>query len=441
MKLKINNYSKPNYPGWYSNQKINEPYFAEWFIEMHPIIYVNGMFFDKDGKVNVDKLESEIADIIREYVPNDFSAKVTKLINALRIFARTEEMNPDCNVIHFANCDYNLNEDDVDLLWDETKICMNRLPVNYNPEAEVPVTWLKFLNDLLIEEDILTLQEFMGYCLIPTTRAQKMLIILGKGGEGKSRIGSVFLDLLGDNMCTMPIQKLASDKFARADLEGMLLSLDDDMNASALKDTNIIKSLATLEGNIDLEKKFKQSVQGHLYARMVAFTNCNLGSLYDKSNGFYRRQIILTTKDKPEGREDDPFLSDKLREEKEGILLWCIEGLRRLIDNNYKFSISDRSQQNVEDLIREENNIIDFLESDGYIVLDKTQRSTSKAIYRAYEEWCTDNLKKPFVQKTFVSQLKDVSNKYGLVYMQKIKTTEDKYSAGFRGIYPRHVVV
>ena len=40
-------------------------------------------------------------------------------------------------------------------------------------------------------DDILTLQEYLGYCLIPSTKGQKMLIITGKGGEGKSRIGLV----------------------------------------------------------------------------------------------------------------------------------------------------------------------------------------------------------------------------------------------------------
>ena len=45
-----------------------------------------------------------------------------------------------------------------------------------------------FLDGLLIPEDILTLQEYLGYLLIPSTKAQKMLVMTGKGGEGKSRI-------------------------------------------------------------------------------------------------------------------------------------------------------------------------------------------------------------------------------------------------------------
>ena len=61
----------------------------------------------------------------------------------------------------------------------------------YNSDAEKPVRWLKFMEELLNPDDILTIQEYMGYMLLPTTKAQKMMLIIGKGGEGKSRIGLV----------------------------------------------------------------------------------------------------------------------------------------------------------------------------------------------------------------------------------------------------------
>ena len=91
------------------------------------------------------------------------------------------------------------------------------------------------------------LQEYMGYCLIPSNKAQKLLIILGKGGEGKSRIGLVMRKILGTNMNVSNIQKVEHNRFARADLEYRLLMVDDDMKLEALKDTNYIKTIVTLE--------------------------------------------------------------------------------------------------------------------------------------------------------------------------------------------------
>ena len=37
------------------------------------------------------------------------------------------------------------------------------------PKAAQPVHWLRFLSDLLYPEDIPTVQEFIGYCLIPVS--------------------------------------------------------------------------------------------------------------------------------------------------------------------------------------------------------------------------------------------------------------------------------
>ena len=61
----------------------------------------------------------------------------------------------------------------------------------------------------------------------------------------------------------------------------------------------------------------------------VSYTHLDVykRQLYDRSDGFYRRQLILTTKDKPLSRVDDPDIAEKMAAEVEGILLWAFEGL------------------------------------------------------------------------------------------------------------------
>lgn len=49
--------------------------------------------------------------------------------------------------------------------------------VAYRPDAPAPELWLRFLSELLEPEDIPTLQEYLGYCLLPTTKGQKMLML------------------------------------------------------------------------------------------------------------------------------------------------------------------------------------------------------------------------------------------------------------------------
>ena len=241
------------------NGKIDEVSFCECFRESHPMLCIHETFFTRDGKVTDEsRLKSEIYQIIKPYVRTGVSKKVNNLLEALRSECFSPPLPIYHDRIHVANGTLFL-----DGRFETTKdFCLNRLPVRYDPEAPFPAKWLAFLNDLLIPEDILTLQEFMGYCLIPSTKAQKMLMLVGKGGEGKSRVGIVLSALLGINMYSGSIAKVETSPFARADLEYGLLMVDDDMKMEALPDTNILKTLITAELPMDLEKKGKQSYQG-----------------------------------------------------------------------------------------------------------------------------------------------------------------------------------
>ena len=100
------------------------------------------------------------------------------------------------------------------------------------------------------------------------------------------------------------------------------------MRMEALRQTNYVKSIVTAQGKMDLERKGKQSYQGWMCARLLAFSNGDLQALFDRSDGFYRRQLVLTTKEKPVDRVDDPDLAEKMKVEIEGIFLWAFAGLR-----------------------------------------------------------------------------------------------------------------
>ena len=130
------------------------------------------------------------------------------------------------------------------------------------------------------------------------------MVIKGSGGEGKSQIGAVLGTLFGSNMKDGSIGQISENRFARADLEHILLCVDDDMRMEALRQTNYVKSIVTAQGKMDLERKGKQSYQGWMCARLLAFSNGDLQALFDRSDGFYRRQLVLTTKEKPAGRVD-----------------------------------------------------------------------------------------------------------------------------------------
>ena len=410
---------------------IDEVKFCEAYLQEYDLKCINGSFFSIDGFVSDGEIEKNIYNIIKNYVARNVSKKVKQLLEVLRFESYSEELPIQNDRIHVKNGTIFLNG----MFSSKKEFCLNRLPIKYNPQVEQPKEWLAFLEELLEKEDILTLQEYMGYCLIPSTKGQKMMLLIGKGGEGKSRIGLVLRSILGNNMNTSSIQKVEINKFARADLEYKLLMVDDDMKMEALPQTNYIKSIVTLEDKIDLERKSKQSVQGTLYVRFLCFGNGNLNSLYDRSYGFFRRQIVLTTKEKDKNRKDNPFLIEKLRAEKEGIFLWCLEGLKRLLKNDYEFTISEKASQNLYRAMEDGNNIISFMKADDFVKLEPATMTTSKKLYGCYCHWCDENVEKPISAKSFISYLKQSEKEYNIQYSTNILSETGKKARGFKGIY------
>ena len=392
---------------------------------------VRDRLFTVDGAVEDEREVSNL--ILREisgYVTSGLAKRVANLLSSVKLLAYSPPLPIEMDRIHVANGTYFMDG----RFSPEKDFCNNRLAVAYCPDAPPPNRWLAFLSELLYPEDIPTLQEYLGYCLLPTTRGQKMLMLIGKGGEGKSRIGLAMRSIFGDSMNTTSIQKVENNRFSRADLEGKLLMVDDDMDMSALPKTNYIKSIVTSECKMDMERKGIQSYQSQLYVRFLCFGNGALTALHDRSDGFFRRQIVLTTKDKPAGRTDDPFLSDKLTAEREGIFLWCLEGLRRLLANSYRFTISDRAKENIAVVVREANNIVDFLTSTGYVRFRADGEAATRDLYAAYKVWCEDNAENPLSLKSFSGFLAQNADAYRLEATNNVYIGSGKRCRGYVGL-------
>ena len=280
-------------PAWIKKGFFNESLFCDDFLSTHQLLYSNGAFFTPEGRVtDTMNLRCEIFDMLRDHIGANIAKRVSNVVDVLKLAAQVEDFPPVTDRIALANGTLYL---DGTFQEGKPEIVRNRLPVKYDPKAAQPVHWLRFLSDLLYPEDIPTVQEFIGYCLIPSNKGQRMMVIKGSGGEGKSQIGVVLSRLFGCNMKDGSIGKISENRFARADLEHTLLCVDDDMRMEALRQTNYVKSIVTAQGQMDLERKGKQSYQGWMYARLLAFSNGDLQALYDRSDGFYRRQLILTS--------------------------------------------------------------------------------------------------------------------------------------------------
>ena len=167
------------WPDWYDGRHINEVLFCQQFLDKHPMKCVRGRLFTVDGLIED---EGQIGNLILEEISgvltSGLSKVVTNLLASIKLQAYSPPLPIETDRIHVANGTYFMDGS----FTPNKSYCNNRLTVSYNPDAPTPKRWLQFLSELLQQEDIPTLQEFLGYCLLPTTKGKKMLMLIGKGG-------------------------------------------------------------------------------------------------------------------------------------------------------------------------------------------------------------------------------------------------------------------
>ena len=418
-------------PAWLLKKgQINEPMFCEMLLGKVQLRYVDDAFYSVNGAVDEQQLTSYVCNIIKDHVKTGTARKAESIVHTLELICYQKELPVSDKEIHLRNGV---------LCTDGTfsagmRFCRNRLNVCYDPGTPSPDRFLRFLSDMLEPDDILTLQEYLGYCLIPTTTAQKALFLIGNGGEGKSCVGAVVKSIFGDSAVTGNFQAIETDKFSRYKLINKLVMIDDDMQMTALPSTGIIKNLITSKIPVEVEAKGQQSRQVSLYSRFICLGNGSPRALYDKSDGFTRRMLILTTKSVSKDRVIDPDLTSKLTAEKEGIFVWMFAGLKRLIANNYEFTLSDKSRANLNELASENCNIAEYLTDSDYITFGDIFSATSNDLYGGYSQWCGMNGLTALRQDTFTNWLKCNSQGYGIKYSSNVLNRDNRHVRGFRGI-------
>jgi putative DNA primase/helicase len=192
--------------------------------------------------------------------------------------------------------------------------------------------WLHFLDQLWPDDppSIALLQEWFGYCLTLDTRQQKMLLIVGPRRSGKGTIGRVLSQLVGPaNVCGPTTTSLAGP-FGLQPLIGKSLAIVSDARFHGDSILTVIERVLCISGEdiLTIDRKHLPSVTMRLPTRFVFFTN-ELPRLTDASGALAGRFLTLRLTRSFYGHEDLQ-LTDKLRTELPGILLWAIQGWLRL---------------------------------------------------------------------------------------------------------------
>jgi putative DNA primase/helicase len=282
-----------------------------------------------------------------------------------------------------------------------------QLNASFDESAECP-QFMRFLTDALHPEVIPTVQEIMGYLLVPVTKAQKAFIFYGPGRTGKSTLIGIIEEIIGDkNVSHVPLQKL-EDRFDKASLFGKLLNTCADLPAKALSDTSSFKIL-TGEDIIQAERKFKDPFSFKNKARLLFSCNQLPLNEVDRTDGFYRRLLIVPFLNQVLEEKVDPYLLDRLKNEKDGIVQWALKGLERLSANGFNFTQCNLTNMLLDGYKKSSDSVQWFVEE--YCEFAPEAKIYSKSLYEFYQRVCQENGILPKYIGKFIQELEALCGK------------------------------
>lgn len=394
-------------PAWLQSTKMGVKFLpgvlARHLVNNERVFYAGETFFAYRGGVYQEISDDEAAAMVKKYLPDNYckSSWINDAMNLwkLDVLKSTEDLNRDPFIINLKNGLLDAKSGAF-RPHDPDFLSIVQLNSSYDESAGCPL-FLKFLGEVLPPENILLVQEFYGYCLVPLTLAQKAFVLHGPGQSGKSTVLSVLEYMLGkSNVSNVEWQDLG-DRFKTAQLFGKLANIAADLPARAIEDTATFKAIVG-EDTITAERKFKNPFSFKPFARLLF--SCNrLPYSKDQTGAFYRRLIIIPFENVIPDDKVDKHLKEKLFREVDGIFSWALEGLRRLMANNFTFSENDTTRAQIERYRLENSNVLAFI-AENCVVSPKCHVGREK-LYQEYKKFCEENGFKYVSQRNFNQEI------------------------------------
>lgn len=287
---------------------------------------------------------------------------------------------------------------------------INQIPHEWNPEEikkgsimlDYLKSWLRDEDGLPREDDLKMLLQFSGYCLTIDTSLQCLLFITGNGGLGKGVFTRLLQKAIGlDNCSSLPLQRLSGkeSRFQTNFLFGKIANICADISSAELEDTAVMKML-TGEDSIPAEIKGGKSFMFEPYAKFIFSCNRIPTTREDKTNGWYRRLLILHIMQRA---EEVPGIEEILQKDVETFIYHAVNAFHEiLVDNNGypedypKITKSKRSIQMVDDVHAYADSVTAFIHDRTYTTVDENGnpvprgKTLREKLYREYEQYCSD---------------------------------------------------
>lgn len=432
---------KPQYAKWYNvsskgNVTLNRNRLAHHLsLQLNYVVASNGIgqgmfhLYNEGAYTPMHRLEPHI----REYIYIDYRNPdaIRGIFDSLRQVESIdfEELHGSENIINVKN---GLLDITTMQLKPHSKeyISSNQLKCSYEENPHNGGKWDNYINDLTEgnKEAMLFLKEVAGVILsnIKGYRLKAIIGLQGKGDSGKSQFFNVLGNMLGDDLVgTASLQKLSNAQFIGSAIYGKRIVFDGDLPSEPLGNVDVIKKLS---GGDKLPIEFKGvNSFNYRFNGLIVFA-CNdmiyLGN--DKGEHFYNRFHILQCNNVIPKENQNSFLADQIfNEEKEYVFSWSLEGLKRVINNGYRFT-ETKIISNVRDNVKnEQDSVRAFIVNNFTVTNSHEDKILFSDLFRKYELFCEMEGYNSCKRKSFRIKLSD---------FYKLKITKPKNIETIHGI-------
>ncbi len=299
-------------------------------------------------------------------------------------------------LIHLANGVIVFDGGEADLLPFSPEFrSRHRSPIAFDENA----TCERFLNELVLPavhpEDVDLLQKFAGMMLLGYNRAQRILILDGEAGRGKTQFANVMQGIVGMANVTQLRTKHLAERFElyRYLKKTLLVGVDVEADFLSTKGAAVLKGLVGGDW-FDAEQKGGTGsfqVQGNFNALITS--NARLKVRLQGDVGAWKRRLnIVRYEAPPPPRIIHDFGGFLVRTEGSGILNWALQGAQKVLneipDEGGDFTMTRRQHEVVDSLLAESESLRHFLRE--RVVPDAYGDLTVTEIVEAYAAYCPE---------------------------------------------------
>lgn len=391
-----------------------ESQIVDEIIAKHNIIYVDQVgFYEWDSKIWSRTSDSQIrnyADTLygKRFATAQRVASVCNLLKSRSITRTVFDRNP---VLTFQN---GTLEIETGTFRDHNPgdFCSIIMDYDYDPSARCPV-WEHFIEDVTDEEPRRAeiLQFLAGYVLMNDCRFQKIFLLIGSGGNGKSVYLEIIQKLFGSENVTHVEPTGLAAEFQRIRLKDSLLNIGSDINSDFSRG-EVREWLLKIADGTSIQACYKGMNHIDFIPRCKLVYACNAMPTAEIVNGLNRRMQFVDfpcqyveTPDpsNPKQKQRDVDIIKKLTDELPGIFNWAYSGYQLLRTVGY-FTDAPEQAEFIQQFEQTSNPVLVFCDDYTDQFYGTIERDE---IYSWYKMWCDRTGHKSLSREKFLPKFRD----------------------------------